>query len=300
VIDEDPAQPNVASAVLDRFDTLSGRSKSQLFYSEVSDLLSATPSQGETPATVAVSGGDIVSIAKPGSITAAHLENLRNLSRDSEDRLPEISDQIGSILPYFGQIQRMGGGTARYLALLLEATQSAAARVSYQIKFGFSAPRPMQYAEYLSPAIQTPSHSSYPSGHATEAFAIATMIMALRTGAPFDVTQLEYEALPFHVAGRIAQNREIAGVHFAHDTHAGAVFGIAVGNAIAASALGVDAPSYAFEFNGFTVDGAKTPLPKTANLFKSGGGGTVLASQVKTTQSELLSAIFAKAQADIG
>ena len=79
--------------------------------------------------------------------------------------------------------------------------------------------------------IQTPDHSSFPSGHATEAFAIATVLNSLDTGgtAQKGVSDL---AIPFKLAHRIAANRVVAGVHYPCDSDAGAMMGCAIGSAI--------------------------------------------------------------------
>lgn len=69
--------------------------------------------------------------------------------------------------------------------------------------------------------IQIPDHSTYPSGHAMEAFAIATVLHCLSTGnGPRH--GVKEQALPFRLAHRIAVNRTVAGVHFPVDSLAGA------------------------------------------------------------------------------
>ncbi len=64
----------------------------------------------------------------------------------------------------------------------------------------------------LTTAIDVPEHGAYPSGHSTQAHAIAFLLTAM---APDRQAELESDAL------RVAVNREIAGVHYPSDSAAG-------------------------------------------------------------------------------
>ena len=64
----------------------------------------------------------------------------------------------------------------------------------------------------LTTVIDVPTHPAYPSGHATQAYAVAFLLTIL---APEHRTQFESDAL------RVAVNREIAGVHYPSDSAAG-------------------------------------------------------------------------------
>lgn len=69
---------------------------------------------------------------------------------------------------------------------------------------------------YLDPTLHTlievPSHPSYPSGHAAEAYLIAELLSRLDPNNNHSY---------FTDAARIARNREIAGVHYPSDSEAG-------------------------------------------------------------------------------
>jgi hypothetical protein len=83
--------------------------------------------------------------------------------------------------------------------------------------------------------IQTPGHGAYPSGHATEAFAVAhllSMIAPPQTGVPMQCAQLMRQA------SRVAVNRTVAGVHFPVDSAAGQFLGLALGEYFVASCKG--------------------------------------------------------------
>jgi len=70
--------------------------------------------------------------------------------------------------------------------------------------------------------IPTPGHGSWPSGHATEAFAIATVLQALLPKGDRYKEQLERQA------ARIAVNRTVAGLHFPVDSAVGRLLGTAL------------------------------------------------------------------------
>jgi membrane-associated phospholipid phosphatase len=78
--------------------------------------------------------------------------------------------------------------------------------------------RPSQVCPALMPPVEVPGHPSFPSGHATQ-----SMLMALCVEAAFPTDELKNAWRPLlqTLAGRIARNREIAGLHFPSDTHAG-------------------------------------------------------------------------------
>lgn len=64
----------------------------------------------------------------------------------------------------------------------------------------------------LDASIEIPGHPAYPSGHATGAYAFAYLLQELDPGGG-----TRYLA----DAGRIGENREVAGVHYPSDTEAG-------------------------------------------------------------------------------
>ena len=67
------------------------------------------------------------------------------------------------------------------------------------------------------PVIPTPSHPSYPSNHSLQCHLVMHCALA---GMPEDVRE-QMKPVLRALADRIAQNREIAGVHFGADTDAG-------------------------------------------------------------------------------
>jgi membrane-associated phospholipid phosphatase len=78
------------------------------------------------------------------------------------------------------------------------------------------------------PPIAVPGHASFPSGHSTEAHLMARLLARVMPAA---VTQPRNPAagsmnpsaasLLQRLAQRIARNREVLGLHYPSDTHAG-------------------------------------------------------------------------------
>ncbi len=172
--------------------------------------------------------------------TVADLEHqltwLRNYSDLRFDRVPEINNQLGDILSFIGLAGQLDSGARKYSLELLTATQALAYGLEMQIKNLCWTPRPIAFSTKVQPMIQTPDHSSYPSGHATEAFALATVLHRLMDpGADLRdaiTGQKNPQAMVFRIAHRVAVNRTVAGVHFPVDSAAGAVLGCMIGEAV--------------------------------------------------------------------
>lgn len=72
--------------------------------------------------------------------------------------------------------------------------------------------RPSFLSTKIHPPIFVPLHPAYPSGHATQAFCLSNLLSALNPADSKSYVQSAKE---------IAMNRELAGVHYPSDTHAG-------------------------------------------------------------------------------
>ena len=96
----------------------------------------------------------------------------------------------------------------------------------------FDRPRPPDDADPVSSLIDLPTSASFPSGHASTAFAAAVALSVL-------VPRWRVPALA--LAAVVAFSRVYLGVHFWLDVIAGALLGAAFGWAVARSALGLTA-----------------------------------------------------------
>ena len=87
----------------------------------------------------------------------------------------------------------------------------------------YDLPRPSQICPALLPPIPVPGHSSWPSGHSTQAHLMKNCMLRIfaktaMTAADQDVWSADLNVL----ADEIARNREIAGLHYPADSAGGA------------------------------------------------------------------------------
>ena len=191
---------------------------------------------------LALDGNPIATVAKPDEgFLARQLVFVRTYADLRPDRIPEILEQTGDILSFFGGGALLNAGHRRRTRELMIAAQQAVISVCAELKHRAFSPRPIDFDPRVCPVIQTPDHSTYPSGHSMEAFALATVLHRLMTGGAPDP-----EAALFRIAHRIAVNRTVAGVHFPVDSAAGAVAGCMIGEAMHALATGAPARAATF------------------------------------------------------
>jgi membrane-associated phospholipid phosphatase len=144
--------------------------------------------------------------------------NLRGARND------ELVLQQSDIISYLALPVRLGPVTHPWTMAYLAAVHEAVVRLGAVIKGYFDFPRPEDLSAYIMPSIQTPAHSAFPSGHAMESWALATVLAKLY---PHDGVSTALDRL----ADRVTNNRVIAGVHFPVDGEVGQIIGRALGDA---------------------------------------------------------------------
>ena len=149
------------------------------------------------------------------------------------DRAQEILDQIGGNIGYFSALLPIVGERMPYTLELLGLVQTVAAHVAQGVKHLLACRRPHAYSAQIQPMIPTPGHGALPSGHATEAFALAE---TLRRLVPLPAKAPGTDDILMAQAARIAVNRTVAGLHFPADSFCGAVLGFVTADFIAARA----------------------------------------------------------------
>ena len=173
------------------------------------------------------------------------------------DRLHEILAQSNNLFSFFAAQHGMGWNRTPYTMLLIGAAFDAVVSQEQRMKHFCSVARPYDLSPQIQPVIETPGHSAYPSGHATESFALATVIAALRlsgagvadkglvdavlnrlTPAAEAASAMDETILLFRLAQRIADNRTVAGVHFPVDSAHGGLLGLSVALGFVAHCLG--------------------------------------------------------------
>jgi len=176
----------------------------------------------ELPASGAFAFENIVLPPPPGAVgTAEEIEVLRGYQRDlraDRTRQAEIVRQIFAnnpidILRPLG-IEQLGGYSAT--RALIQTVLQMTERVGYLYKTRFARPRPSAIDPTLRPFLPNPPHPAYPSNHSFQNFAVAEV---LSRAVPENPATTEL----FHVARRIGENREYAGLHYPSDTNAGEI-----------------------------------------------------------------------------
>ncbi len=239
----------------------------------------------------------------------AQLSHLRTAADLRADRMAEILIQQSDLPSFFGSQFYLHPERKKWTLVLLAAAYEAVIRPEMRLKLYSSLPRPIDFSEQVQPVIATPSHSAYPSGHATEAFNFATVLALLSLAAEGDATPVATllarlapgsaataaQLMPFRLAARIADNRTVAGVHFPVDSAHGALLGLSCGlaffgsvaetatNVPTWSALGADWTLY------FTFDEWRNAL---APWQAAGGGDLALPG---SGAGSLLGALWAEA-----
>lgn len=147
--------------------------------------------------------------------TAEEVTYLRMLE---EQRTPEqetsINSQISDIevRDFFLKQAGIDPVTKPLTLLLMKEVMNEAGFYILREKWRFQRARPYDVDPALAISITPPPHSSYPSGHGGQSWAVAIFL------SEFDPKKSN---LWFKVANSIGHNREIAGVHYPSDTKAG-------------------------------------------------------------------------------
>jgi len=202
---------------------------------------------------------------------------------------------------YFSMVAGIDRVRHKWTSLFLTAVQRQIARTTHQVKFAFSSARPCVYSRNVMPVIQTPSHSTFPSGHASEAFALATVLEFITKGtqgAGTDPLEQHDMSRFYRMANRIAENRVVAGLHFPIDSAAGASLGCALATAIMSICdVRRQAQTQVFECKDIKMDGVVEKLSEMDFQLHSLAkfrAGSVTVHPPK--QPELLSDLLQKAR----
>ncbi|MEO0390591.1 MAG: phosphatase PAP2 family protein [Pseudomonadota bacterium] len=180
----------------------------------------------------------LATVVKPNDTTLkAQLPYLKTYADLRQDRIAEINLQASDLMSFFGAIGYIDNARRVKTGEVMDAVFRMVVTTEMQVKHLARTLRPIDLSPQVQPVIQTPDHSAYPSGHATEAYIIATVLDRLMTGRSA-AAGLAAGAQVYRLAYRIASNRTVAGVHFPMDSAAGAVLGCALGEHLFRLAIG--------------------------------------------------------------
>ena len=127
-------------------------------------------------------------------------------------RVEEIKAESHDPTFRFWQVANTDPAMCPDQVLFLNQVIAEAEPLILRIKSEFNRARPNVALPEISPVIPVPWHAAYPSGHATQAH---LLYLVFETWYPSKA--YEFERLAF----RIADNREVAGVHYRSDSEAG-------------------------------------------------------------------------------
>ena len=224
---------------------LSNSVRSNLLDSMVFPDFKVTGSDGA--ATLSAAGNELLTLHRPkDEVFEQQLKMVRAYADLRDDRIEEILVQTEDLLSFYGAQMYLSAQRNSKTMALLYAANRVAVHVEMPIKHFCRSARPIDYATHIQPMIQTPDHSSYPSGHAIEVFATSTVLARVMTGmgpkaalsAPVDSEHGRMAGMAFRLAHRIACNRSVAGVHFPVDNASGAMIGCILGEALYRVATG--------------------------------------------------------------
>jgi hypothetical protein len=184
---------------------------------------------------------------------AAEVLGVLNASIDRADRALEILDQVSAVgaLRYWTGMLHIDPSKEKKTVLLMLVARAIGEYVAMRLKGVYRMRRPAQVYPWIMPMIDGPDTPSFPSSHALQSHLISGVLKLAIPGSTAPVfppagtwppapagTQVA-QALD-RLANRIAENREIAGVHFRMDSHCGlyvAMFCLHFLNNLAASSL---------------------------------------------------------------
>jgi PAP2 superfamily len=149
-------------------------------------------------------------------------------SRRYFERATEIMAQIDPTYAFWSSIVYMHPDRTKRTFELINMVLQLCVYVEMRFKHALACWRPVEHNAQVQPMITTPGHGAFPSGHATQVFAVAHVLTSLlklpaKPARATIIEQLNRQAT------RIATNRVIAGVHFPVDSMAGRMLGVALG-----------------------------------------------------------------------
>jgi hypothetical protein len=167
---------------------------------------------------VRVAGWDTLAIGAPGNTTLELIE-LAQLVYYRPSVLAEAMAQNSAILQYFSGILDFNLRSRPATVYVCTVALRIASFQVMHYKYNSDRARPSRLSPKLMPPIAPPGHASFPSGHATQARLIAR---CLEKVMPAAIIPANPEDGPLRrMAGRIARNREVLGLHYPSDSVAG-------------------------------------------------------------------------------
>jgi hypothetical protein len=228
----------------------------------------------------------IAEIQRPRKSTFdAQLPMVLSWAELRSERATEIMAQIDPTYAFWSSIVYMHPDRTRRTFELVNMVLQFCVYVEMRFKHALACWRPVEYNAQVQPMLTTPGHGAFPSGHATQVFAVAHVLTKLlKQPVNARITeQLNRQA------ARIATNRVVAGVHFPVDSMSGRMLGVALGEYFVKRCTGGGPPfkgrtfvaagidtTPTVDFNPFHPD--QSSLASPSPFYSESTGGTITKS----------------------
>ena len=148
--------------------------------------------------------------------TVSEIQYLKTLSqsRGSRDIILIHKENLDPLKRFFEVLNINREDFPKLNALINRIAENSYFYILYH-KQKFSRIRPYQLDSDLTTVIDGPPHPSYPSGHATQGYLVASILAELFPAGDPRISQI------IELGKGIGIRREIAGVHYSSDTQAG-------------------------------------------------------------------------------
>lgn len=196
----------------------------------VTELTSKLDYTASAPDTYTVScrdgNQDLVEMKRPGlAFFVKQLPFVQSWAELRDERALEILAQIDNQFAFIAAVSGLNVARKKWTMEWLSIAIQFTIAVESKFKHAFACYRPVDLSPQVQPIITTPGHSTYPMGHAAQAFATVVALCGL---LKIKKTDTAYKQL-YLQARRISVNRTVAGVHFPIDAPAGQALGFSLG-----------------------------------------------------------------------
>lgn len=166
-------------------------------------------------------------VSAAGLDPAAELPLLEAKAELRAERAAEILAQCRHTPRFWAAILPISPQRTPYTLELMAAAQAFASHVVHRVKAVLNQPRPADLSPRIQPMLPTPASPGHPSGHATEAALLAGLlyVLASRPASGAGGWGATLKPMLDELAARIAENREIAGLHLPSASTAGKLLG---------------------------------------------------------------------------
>ena len=180
----------------------------------------------DVPGWAATVDGDAALTTIRTDLVADYKGQIDLLVLDARDERP---DAIGAILSQdvefftdFLALLNMKPGSHPQTWRVLNIASLIGSFAALYLKNKWDLPRPSQLCPALLPPIPVPGHSSWPSGHSTQAHLMKNVMLRIFATTTMSTTDQDvWKSNLDTLADSIARNREIAGLHYAKDSEGG-------------------------------------------------------------------------------